>query len=962
MIIIDMNNSLFLKEAYLDSERDYIKSINDKSFLSWDYIVISASNDKQKQHYEKQIALRKEYLPLNSKFLVYSDDDGKRIGSGGSTLKIIRQLKEEIGSFKNKKIMLIHSGGDSKRIPHLATQGKLFAPFPHKLWNGKSSSLFDEILITTASIPYRMKEGVYICSGDALLLFNPLFIYFSGRGLNNLSFKESVEIGQNHGVFLVGKDNQLKQLLHKKSVECLIDNKAVDENNLINIDTGSMFLGVDLLNDLYNLIDNHDTYDTLINEKVRLSLYADILYPLAQDSSLEDFYRQEGELQANEMLFEARKLLWQSLSKYQASVISLNNTQFIHLGTSKQYLDLWRDIDQYSDLNWCNKINSYLNNDCASAYNSFDNLIDNTNYYHLENSIIDDGVVIGDNTMISNLEISDNIHIPDNVILHGAILNNGKYVCSIYGIEYNPKDNKLFNIQIDQALWDKPLYLECDDYKQAIEYALKIYKAVHENNLSELNDCDKYSLSSIINNTDFDRLYQWNDQIKQLSQINKIEKAIDNNIPCNNLNLSISDISNEQLSWFDKRLIKCDFSKKMRMYYYLGKLSNNNEYIYNAFKYLAQYMLNNQNVQNKNLRIVKDSLEFQTYLRINFAGGWSDTPPYYLENGGTVLNCAITLNGDKPVKAKIEKLKEHIVIIESDDSDLYEEFNDLKQLLDISDTYNPCLLAKCVLIESGIINNRYDNLQDLLKDLGGGFKLSYEVENVPKGSGLGTSSILSASLVKIINDFVGNNLSDQQIYQHVLAVEQLMTTGGGWQDQVGGLSKGFKYITCDAGINKDINVEYLNLDEEFLNELNERFVLIYTGQRRLARNILRNVVGDYLGNDEVKLQAIKDTIGLAKKMKQALLDRDLERFSLLLDDQWQVTKTIDKDSSNDLIEHIFDSIDDLICGRMICGAGGGGFLYAIIDKNYSKQDVANRLKQVYPNSDIGIWDCELING
>ena len=67
-----------------------------------------------------------------------------------------------------------------------------------------------------------------------------------------------------------------------------------------------------------------------------------------------------------------------------------------------------------------------------------------------------------------------------------------------------------------------------------------------------------------------------------------------------------------------------------------------------------------------------------------------------------------------------------------------------------------------------------------------------EVTNVPKGSGLGTSSILSAACVKAVFEFMGIAYTEEDLYAHVLAMEQIMSTGGGWQDQVGGITPGLK--------------------------------------------------------------------------------------------------------------------------------------------------------------------------
>ena len=83
-----------------------------------------------------------------------------------------------------------------------------------------------------------------------------------------------------------------------------------------------------------------------------------------------------------------------------------------------------------------------------------------------------------------------------------------------------------------------------------------------------------------------------------------------------------------------------------------------------------------------------------------------------------------------------------------------------------------------------------------------------------------------------------------------------MSTGGGWQDQVGGVTPGVKMITTEPGINQVIHVENVVLSDATKNELQERFALIYTGQRRLARNLLRDVVGGYIGGRQDSVEAL----------------------------------------------------------------------------------------------------------
>ena len=109
-------------------------------------------------------------------------------------------------------------------------------------------------------------------------------------------------------------------------------------------------------------------------------------------------------------------------------------------------------------------------------------------------------------------------------------------------------------------------------------------------------------------------------------------------------------------------------------------------------------------------------------------------------------------------------------------------------------------LHKAALIACGIIPVKEEaDLQEILKRMGGGIYLSTQVYGVPKGSGLGTSSILSGACVKGIFEFLGQERTDAEIYDVVLGMEQIMSTGGGWQDQVGGLTEGIKLISTKPG-------------------------------------------------------------------------------------------------------------------------------------------------------------------
>lgn len=244
--------------------------------------------------------------------------------------------------------------------------------------------------------------------------------------------------------------------------------------------------------------------------------------------------------------------------------------------------------------------------------------------------------------------------------------------------------------------------------------------------------------------------------------------------------------------------------------------------------------------------------------------------------------------------------------------------------------------------------------------MGGGIYLSTQVYGVPKGSGLGTSSILSGACVKGIFEFLGLDRTDDEIYDVVLGMEQIMSTGGGWQDQVGGLTDGIKFITTCPGIDQHLKVEKIEMPEEGKKELKDRFALIYTGQRRLARNLLRDVVGGYIGGRPESLEALKEMKAVAVLMRLALEQGDIDEFASLLNRHWKLSCQLDSGTTNTCIDQILLVCEELIDGKFISGAGGGGFIQVILKKGVTREQLHEHLRRVFQDSGVDVWDCELM--
>ncbi len=959
-----MNTSIYLSQSYKDAWADYKRSISIPTFPVWDYIILTASNEHQAAGFQAQIHSREGYLPSRTKFAVIPDEGGVRVGSGGATLSVLKWLDEQ-GGWEGKRVLVIHSGGDSKRVPQYSALGKLFSPVPHVLPDGRSSTLFDEFIIAMSAVPGRIREGMLLLSGDVLLLFNSLLIDWSGSGAAVISFKEDVETGKEHGVYLKGADGNVKSFLHKQSVERLNEAGAVNNNGMVDIDTGAILFGADVLDALWSLISTDSVFDpkkytAFVNDRVRLSLYGDFQYPLASDSTLEQFYKEKPEGEYSPELTVCRTDVWNALNKFNLKLLRLAPAKFIHFGTTREILALMSGgVDEYADLGWGKSVNS-----TGAGYNSVisPNARMGENVY-AEVSYVHSNATVGAHTVLSYIDIHDET-VPERVVLHGLKQTDGNFVCRIYGVDDNPKENKLFGhtipAELSANLWTAPIYPERSTIKEAVAAALKLYELVTADAWDRVEPGK--SLASGFNDADPEAILAWNKRMEELVAMNNIAELINSHAQASQAALH-APLTKIQKEWLDGRLKRADFGEEMRLHYYVGSALRDEGEVAKAFSSLSHHILQStmEGLQeNKRAKIALDDVVVKLPLRVNWGGGWSDTPPYCNENGGTVLNAAILLNGERPVSVRLRKIKEKKIVFESRDMDVHGQFDTIGPLQSVGDPFDPFVLQKAALLACGVIPANGGSLEETLDRVGGGIWMDTEVTGVPKGSGLGTSSILAAACVKAILTFLGIEYTEDDLYSTVLCMEQIMSTGGGWQDQVGGVTDGIKYISSRPGLQQEIKVQHIKLDEQTKKELNDRFTLIYTGQRRLARNLLRDVVGRYIGNEPDTIYALNEIQRTAALMRFELERGNVDAFAELLSEHWKLSQMIDAGSTNTLIDQIFDSCDDLLTGKMICGAGGGGFLQVVLKKGVSKAELQARLKSVFSDTDIGVWDATLV--
>lgn len=1020
--------NLFLQQSCMDAWTEYSRQLHSQRAIVWDYIILTASNEEQAEIYRGEIAYRLEngQLPSRTQYLVLPDPAGKRVGSGGATLNVLkaiaqREQKDEKNFFQGLRILVIHSGGDSKRIPQYSVCGKLFSPVPRVLPNGQASTLFEEFIIATSMIPARMQEGMLVMSGDVLLLFNALQIDTQFNGAAAISIKEDVETGKNHGVFLGDEEDNVKRFLHKQPVSKLEEWGAVNRRRQVNLDTGAILIDRHMLGSLYSLISTgnvvDDTkFDKFVNEKARISFYGDFLYPLAADATLDEYQKETPEGEFCPELTSCREEIWKVLQEYQLKLICLSPAEFIHFGTTRELRRLvTKTVDDYSFLGWEHIVSS--NDAKKNADYALHNVFMGKNVTiepdaYVENSLLSDGVTVQQGAVVSGLDVPEGKTVLSDTVYHGLKLKNGKFVIRCYGVQDNPKgtledqgtflsntlskfiENAGLKVQdvwpeetsagagTDHSLWRAKLYPVCETVEEGIVYAEMLAKlskghadAGMKERLKQWKSLPHMSLYESFNQADGQAVIPWRENLEDQIRVERFIQEMMSEVPVEEALQVFRDgmrISEQKLLW--DRIKRAGFSEKIRIYYGLaqaaekgmGEFENSDaeNYMQSCFQTIQTEIsgyVEQKLGQPAGRHIAEEEVRVQLPVRVNWGGGWTDTPPYCNEHGGVVLNAAISLQGIRPICVNVRKLPDFVVELESQDIGAHEIFTEMADIHDCGNPYDKFALHKAALIACGVIHlGDTRNLQELLKEMGGGIYLSTQVINVPKGSGLGTSSILSGACVKGLYEFFGEKASDDDLYDIVLCMEQLMSTGGGWQDQVGGLTPGIKMITTTPGIEQKIAVDMVKITPETLEELQERFALIYTGQRRLARNLLRDVVGGYIGNRRESIEALNEMKRVAALMRFELEQGDVDAFAKLLNRHWELSIQLDSGSTNTCIQQIFLACEDLIDGKFISGAGGGGFLQVILKKGVTKTMLRERLYAIFQDSGVDVWDCELI--
>lgn len=296
-------------------------------------------------------------------------------------------------------------------------------------------------------------------------------------------------------------------------------------------------------------------------------------------------------------------------------------------------------------------------------------------------------------------------------------------------------------------------------------------------------------------------------------------------------------------------------------------------------------------------------------LRISFGGGGTDVSPYRDERGGAVLSATI----DRYAYATVEPGGDRISVQSLD--------------YDVSVAY--------ALDEEFV----YDGQLDLAKAAIDRFRTEYGLtggvsvrlhNDAPPGSGLGSSSAICVALVGALAAHARVGLDPYQLAELAYRIEREDAgIRGGRQDQYATAFGGFNFIEFEHGTTV---VNPLRLRDETRYELEYGLVFAYVGGQHFSSRIIEGQVGNYERGETSAVEAMDRIKELAYEMKRALLLGDIAGLGALLDDGWQAKKRMADGITNARIDEVYAAARDAgALGGKISGAGGGGFMFFVVD-------------------------------
>jgi len=319
---------------------------------SWDYLIVTAANDRQAAAYAAQIQLRRERRqPAQVReVVVIPDQDGRRVGSGGSTLQclaeVLRRESQPGADLSHRdraqaildrlRVLIVHAGGDSRRLPAYSPCGKIFIPLPGDSRSALGSTLFDRLVPAFLALPPTPGAGqVVVASGDALIRFNPAAVQFSGPGITALGAPASPEEAARHGVLCPNADGSVRLYLQKPDSRAQSESGAIGLDGRSVLDIGVMSLDAGAAARFLWAFRTPAAREAILSHGI--DLYREVCCALGTEATLAHYVK--GARQSGSALDEALLAgLFAELHSIPLNLQVLDECSFLHFGSTSQLI------------------------------------------------------------------------------------------------------------------------------------------------------------------------------------------------------------------------------------------------------------------------------------------------------------------------------------------------------------------------------------------------------------------------------------------------------------------------------------------------------------------------------------------------------------------------------------------------------------------------------------------------
>ncbi len=309
-------------------------------------------------------------------------------------------------------------------------------------------------------------------------------------------------------------------------------------------------------------------------------------------------------------------------------------------------------------------------------------------------------------------------------------------------------------------------------------------------------------------------------------------------------------------------------------------------------------------------------------LRVSFAGGGTDVPPFPEREGGLVLNATINRFTYGALRPRVDDQ----IGIESVDYGLSVEYG---------------------RSEPVVFDGKLDLAKAAIRKLEGpgatGFDLFLH-SSAPPGSGLGSSSAMMVTLIGLLKEFHNQPLTDYELAELAYTIERRdLGIKGGLQDQYAATFGGFNFLELEGD---RVIVNPLRVRPDVVNELEHNMLLCYTGATRRGDNIIEDQTKRFEAGDVDALAGLRMQKELAVSMKNALLQGRLNDFGALMDSAWRHKKKMSDRISNVRLDEAYEeALRHGALGGKVTGAGGGGYMlfYTRFDRKHRVAEALAKL-------------------